>query len=124
MLSHTGGQNTASAQPLGHWETRWGAIAIDDSKSRLGAVKGAKTKRQASKAAVAQCRAEGGGKGCKVKLTFYNQCSALAWGDNTYRGGGRATLEEARSDAWVACNQATANCKIVYADCSLPVWVQ
>ena len=70
-------------QPQGRWETRWGAIAIDDSKSRLGAFKGAKTKRQASKAAIAQCRAEGGGEGCKVKLTFYNQCSALAWGDTT-----------------------------------------
>ena len=53
-----------------------------------------------------------------------SKCLAIAWGDTTYRGGGRPTLGEATNDAMKSCNDATANCKIVYADCSLPVWVE
>ena len=38
--------------------------------------------------------------------------------------GGGPTLEEAKNDAMKSCNEATANCKIVYANRSLAVWVQ
>jgi hypothetical protein len=118
-------QNGQSAQPRGRWETRWGAYAIDGAKGRLGAVASARTKKQAVKAAIVQCRLNGGADGCKkATFSYFNQCVAVAWGDATYRGSSRATLDEATKDTMQSCNNATSNCKIVYADCSLPVWVE
>lgn len=103
------------------WATRWGAIAIDGTKGILGAVIGAKSKKLANKAAIAQCRANGGGDNCKkAPFSYYNQCAAIAWGDTTYRGGGRPAVEEAKRDAMQSCSNATTSCKIVYAGCSLP----
>jgi Domain of unknown function (DUF4189) len=120
-----GGQNSAPAQPRGRWETRWGAYAIDGSKGRLGASTGAKSKKQAIKAAIAQCRLNGGADGCKKGIfSYYNQCVAVAWGDTTYRGSGRPTLEEATKDTMQSCSLATSNCKVVYADCTSAEWVQ
>ncbi len=119
------GQNSAPAQPRGHWQTRWGAYAIDASKGRLGTATGAKSKKQATKAAIAQCRLNGGGDDCKKgTFSYYNQCVALAWGDTTYRGSGRPTVEEARKDTMQSCSLATSNCKVVYAECSQAEWVQ
>lgn len=109
-----------NTQPQARWATRWGAIAFDGSKGILGAATGAKSKKHANKAAVAQCRANGGGENCKKSPFIYNnQCAAVAWGDATYRGGGRPTLEEAKKDALQSCSNATTSCKIVYAACSL-----
>ena len=112
-------------EPQVRWATRWGAIAFDGSKGILGAVTGAKSKKLANKAAIAQCRVNGGGDNCKkAPFSYYNQCAAIAWGDTTYRGGGRPTLAEAKKDALQSCSNATTSCKIVYADCSLAERVQ
>lgn len=117
--------DSQSPQSGARWATRWGAIALDGSKGILGAVTGAKSKKLANKAAIAQCRANGGGDNCKkAPLIYSNQCAAIAWGDTTYRGGGRPTLEEAKKDAMKSCSNATTSCKIVYADCSLAERVQ
>ncbi len=118
-----GGQNTVPAQPRGRWLTRWGAIATDESIGRLGAVNNFSSKRLASKAAVNACKADGGVQ-CETRLSYYNQCAALSWGDEFYSASGAATVELAIKIASQKCDARTKNCKIVYADCSPPVWVQ
>jgi hypothetical protein len=121
-----GSQNTTPTQPQGRWVTRWGAIAIGSTASGGGV--GFSTnmigKRQANKAAIAACKADGGGQTCAVKLSYYNQCAVIAWGDAQYTAQGKETIEAATKLAMSRCSKETTNCKIVYAECSLPVWVQ
>jgi Domain of unknown function (DUF4189) len=109
--------------PRGHWETRWGAIAIDNIKGRLGGVTGHKSRSSATKAAMAECYVQGGGKDCKVKLTYYNQCAAVAWGEESYVAAGRDLLEEADRFATESCSKATPNCQVVYNACSNAQWI-
>jgi len=117
--------NAQPEHPQVRWENRWGAIAFDGGKGVLGAVTGARSKKLANKAAIAQCRANGGGDNCKKSpFSYTNQCAAIAWGQTSYRGGGRSTIEEAKKDALLACTSATTKCEIVYAACSLPERVQ
>lgn len=101
------------------WETRWGAIATDDTKGIIGAVKNAKNKRSANKAALQQCKLNGGGKKCALTLTYFNQCSAVAWGDTSRAAAGRAGTDFAAEAAMKTCHTRTTNCKIVYSACSL-----
>jgi Domain of unknown function (DUF4189) len=109
-------QQTAPVQqpqaPRGHWETRWGSIAVDGVRGKLGGVINHKTKQAAEKAALAECYS-----------TYYNQCSAVAWGDSKYTGSGRATIEEASQDAMQGCSEATSNCVVVYNACSNAKWI-
>jgi Domain of unknown function (DUF4189) len=109
--------------PRGHWETRWGAIAVDNVKGRLGGVTNHSSKNSATKAAMTECYRQGGGKDCKVKLTYYNQCAAVAWGEESYVAAGRDELEEANRYATESCSKATPNCKVVYNACSNAKWI-
>jgi len=72
-------RNTQTQQYQIPLETRWGAIATDNLNV------GAKSKRIAAKAAVAQCRSNGGTK-CIVDIAYYNQCAVIVLGEkNTIR---------------------------------------
>ena len=110
--------------PRGHWETRWGAIAMSSSGviTYAGVVKFL-SKQSAQKAAIAQCKANGGGKSCKVGLAFYNQCGVIASGDTATVMQGGATIEIASGMGLKKCSNDTTNCKIYYSDCSPPVWM-
>jgi Domain of unknown function (DUF4189) len=124
-------QQQAQAQPehpqapRGHWETRWGSIAIDSAKGKLGGVINHKSKLAAETAALKECYSRGGGgnKGCKIYYTYYNQCAAVAWGDNKAVPGGRDTIEDASQDAMESCSKATQNCQVVYNACSNAKWI-
>jgi hypothetical protein len=109
--------------PRGHWETRWGVIVTDNVKGKLAGVTNHPSKSSATKAAMAECYAQGGGKDCKVSLTYYNQCAAVAWGEEAYSTRGRDLLEEANRSAMEGCNKSTTNCKIVYNACSNAQWI-
>jgi hypothetical protein len=109
--------------PRGHWETRWGAIAIDNVKGKLGGVTNHSNKGSATKAAMAECYKDGGGKDCKINLTYYNQCAVVAWGDDGYAYSGRDSLEEANQDALQSCGKVTRNCELVYNACSNAQWI-
>ena len=108
-----------AGEPAEEWETRWGAIATGNGL--FGAAEGASSKSQAEKIALRQCQ-ESGGKGgkCKVKITYRDQCAALAWGD----GGAIAFRSPDRSDAETsavaACSQHTTDCQLYYSACSYP----
>lgn len=109
-------------QNYGHWETRWGAIAI--GRTSLGTVVGMRNKRTAVKAALSKCKSSGNGTGCAISITFYNQCGVIAWGDSILSSVGGPTIEAASKTGLKQCSQSSANCKIYYAECSHAEWVQ
>ncbi len=114
-----GEPNSPPPPPGPQWATRWGAIAYDSKTGGLGGVEGLSSKRKAGKAATASCK-KSGGRSCKVISSYYNQCGAIAWGNDhfvTWRGPLRSEIEQrAVSD----CNQKGGDCKIFYSGCSYP----
>lgn len=112
-------ESTTPQVPRVIWENRWGAIAIGDN-SRIGTAVSMRSKHKAEKAAMSRCAANGGGKGCRIEISYYNQCGVIAWGETTAITQGAETIEVASKVALEKCNSKTRNCKIYYADCSLP----
>jgi hypothetical protein len=107
--------------PGPQWATRWGAIAVDGTVSRFGGAEGYSNRRRAEKAAIANCKKNGGTKHCKVPGgAYYNQCGALAWGESKARVFSAGTTEAAQNLALEACSKDTANCKVYYSGCSYP----
>lgn len=131
-----GGADAAgSPVPTGKWETRWGAIAEDKSVGSgsgsyaTGVSESRKSKKDASNAALDQCRSIGGRK-CEILVAYYNQCVALADPTAERRAAGgdlRASfaraekVEQAKKMALERCNSTGANqtCEIVYSGCSM-----
>ena len=103
------------------WETRWGVIATTDGA--FGAVSGYSSKRKAIRAATKQCKANGG-KNCKVQLSFYNQCGALAWGDGYSSAVSAPQKQQAEEMAVNNCSQRAQNCTLYYSACNYPERVQ
>lgn len=124
--SGTGGQS--SPRPTGKWETRWGAIAEDSQNLSTGASISRKSKRDAIRAATDEC-ARQGGKDCKLRIAYHNQCVAFA--DPTMESKKRGvwnsvafaaqTEPEAKSLALARCNAAQngQDCTVVYSACSM-----
>lgn len=111
-------QSNAASAPVGpRWKTTWGAIATDGGNSILGTSVGMYSKRQAEKAALAQCREKGGSQ-CEVDLAFYNQCAVLVTGDRMFTTQGAASAEEAARIGMERCNKTDVNCHVYYSDCS------
>jgi Domain of unknown function (DUF4189) len=117
-----------SAQPPVRvkWEDRWGAITVDASTGKVGAVAGQDSKSSAITAAISQCQGRGGRVGCEdIMLTYHNQCAALAWGGGTSIAHGAKTLDLASELALQECREKGANdCRIFYAECSMSELVQ
>lgn len=120
---YQGNQAPITHAPQVPWATRWGAIAIDDSQAVAGAVIGQNSKRQAHKAAIAECRGRGG-KQCEVRIAYHNQCAAVVWGKNKYSTASAETEEQAIRLGMRSCSAADVDCQIYYVDCSLPerIW--
>ncbi|HNV83090.1 MAG TPA: DUF4189 domain-containing protein [Arenimonas sp.] len=110
-------EDSNPTQSTVRWETRWGAIATDNLNGKLGASVRAKSKRIATKAAVAQCRLNGGTK-CIVDIAYYNQCAVMVLGEKKYNTASAATLEEAKTIGMKACGLSNKNCRVYYSDCS------
>jgi hypothetical protein len=119
-------QNTGSVQPQGRWINRWGAVATDETTNvtGFGAATNARNKREAAKAAITLCKKNGGSTGCKIRLTYFNQCAVVAWGDTSYVTSNGPNLEETSQRALQKCSAATTNCKIFYTGCSEAEWVK
>ena len=125
----------AQGQPRatpGVWEDRWGAIA-DDSADRLGAtlvtgvVRSRGSEAEAKRMALAEC-VRLGGKECAVRMTYYNQCVAIADPMNVKGGSpvGQAVIARAPSEAKARANAVSSCsrlrngqvCEIAYSACS------
>jgi uncharacterized protein DUF4189 len=105
------------------WADRWGAIAIDNTNGSVGVAADKASKRKAEKEAMIQCRGKKGS-GCRLEVSYGNQCGVIAWGDNFYATASSTTIEEASAAAINNCSQHTSNCKIYYANCSMPQRIQ
>jgi hypothetical protein len=126
----TSGGNSAP-QPTGKWETRWGAVAEDSKPVEVGqniatgVAASQKSKRAAESLALSRCT-QGGGKACRVRLSYYNQCVAMAdpVGDRVSGAittASRAeTLEMARANALGECQSVKGQrCEVFYSACSM-----
>lgn len=111
------------AKPQGRWETRWGAIATDTLAGAFAGVVNFSSKQSAQNAAVSQCKTNGGGKNCKIRIAFYNQCAVIASGNTFHSWQSSGTAETASGIALQKCAYKTNNCKIYYSGCILPVWI-
>lgn len=124
------GGPSPAPRPTGKWETRWGAVVEDNTSANLatGTSVSRKSKRDAIDAATEVCERMGGRK-CKTRITYYNQCVALADPTEEARRNGATqtmasaeqTLELAKSRALSKCESAGSGqqCSIVYSDCSM-----
>lgn len=112
---------------------RWGAIAEDKKPATGGSMAtgvsvSQKSKRAAEAAAIDGCVRRGGSK-CEIRLSYHDQCAAIA--DPSPRSGGKAagnsivasaeTLDEAQSLALKECASVNDGgaCEVAYSACSM-----
>lgn len=105
------------------WSSRWGAIAIDPQAMEGGAgvASGMKSRASAEALAIKHCHDTGGGKTCRIEVSYDNQCAVIAWGDDAYATANAGTIDEASRLGLEECGKGTSNCRIFYSDCSYPV---
>lgn len=105
------------------WSDRWGALVIDNDTGEAGLVANRNSKSEAIDDAMAACR-KNGSQNCRLRIYYYNQCAAVAWGSG-YNDVARApTQEKAESNAMKECKKGADDCVIAYSECSLPVRVR
>ncbi len=104
------------------WEDRWGAIAT--ANGAMGQAVSKKTKDEAIEEALKDCRDRAGKESCKLKVAYYSQCVALAWGASGNVAARGPDLREVEERAVEKCSNDFRNCKIYYSACSLPVRVR
>lgn len=114
------GAGSMDPVPIGRWEDRWGAFAID-LKTGLGASKDMRSRRAAERAALTEC-AKRGGLSCKVQLSYHNQCGVIIAGDTGFNTSAAATVERASQIGMDRCTKSgDGGCHVYYSDCSPPV---
>jgi hypothetical protein len=110
-------------QPRAVWADSWGAIAIDGNTGQAGMVANRTSKAEAAATAIHDCAMHGSAN-CKLEITYYNQCAAVAWGTGRHSVVRDPTETQAQSHALSECSQGAQDCKIVYSGCSVPVRVR
>lgn len=98
----------------------------DKSPYVLAAVSGIDSEKKAGKEAINRCVKQGGGKKtCRLSFSYYNQCGAVADSSVAYGAGRAASIERASELAIESCreNGSDTECKIVYAECTDPYYV-
>lgn len=114
MGPEAGAGNAGAPEP--QWETRWGAVATTDGA--MGVSTGKNSQESAEQQAMSQCQAHSGGKACKVRVAYYNQCAAVAWGDGGSLWARSPDLKDAEATALNNCKKSTTNCDLYYSACS------
>lgn len=104
------------------WEDRWGALAT--ANGAMGQATSKRTKEEAEREAIADCRARAGTEVCKLKTAYYNQCVALSWGSEGNVAARGPDPKEVEQRANEICSASYSNCKIYFSACSLPVRVR
>ncbi|OXI72953.1 DUF4189 domain-containing protein [Burkholderia cenocepacia] len=121
----TGGQEQEASPPQRQISriSRWGAISTDGKVGALGTSTDLDSQRQAERAALSQCKAQGGTQ-CEVDLSYANGCAVMSVGENTHNSNYGASIDEATAKAMKVCNANDRNCRVFYSGCSLPRPVQ
>ena len=115
-----GAQQYAVPQPV--WADRWGAIA-SDGNGTYGFVTDMRSKRRAEKAAIEDCKKDGGG-ACSLRLAFFNQCAVVMAGIKAAATASAATKEEAVELGKKTCRENGDNaCSVYWSGCSTAVRV-
>ncbi|MDY4283120.1 MULTISPECIES: DUF4189 domain-containing protein [Xanthomonas] len=125
-------QQSPQPRPLGDWIKTWGAIAMGtiDGVPHYGVPVGKTSKSDAQSDAIDRC-VKSGAIGCKVILTYFNQCAALAEprtpaGDIVGRvvAVGRSSIKLAESAALEGCGRenGSSQCGVAYKACSDPIF--
>ncbi|MBV6851749.1 DUF4189 domain-containing protein [Xanthomonas axonopodis pv. cajani] len=127
-------QTAPAPRPLGKWIKTWGAIAIGtfNDTPYYGVPTGRLSKSEASEDALKLC-AKKGPVNCKITLTYFNQCAAIAEpqtssGEIDLRGNvvsvGKESVEAAENYANEECRKDNggAQCKVIYKKCSEPIF--
>ncbi|QXG50074.1 DUF4189 domain-containing protein [Pseudomonas viridiflava] len=124
------------SRPAGKWIKTWGAIAMGwvGPIPYYGVPVGKLSKSDAESDALERC-AKKGPKNCEIKLTYFNQCSAIAepqTAENLIPDGsatvfvGNASLDGAANQAAEECKVRNKNfdvgCKVIYNACSNPLF--
>lgn len=130
----TGGPAQPQAPvPSGRWESRWGAIAEDrdpapGASMATGASVSQISKRAAVAAALDGCGRRGGRK-CEIRLTYHDQCAAIADppASTSLQAPAKSIVasaedvEEAKGLAVSECSSVNggALCQVAYSACSM-----
>jgi len=114
------GASSSNTQDGGVWEDRYGAVATDPHLGLLGSSKNMESRRLAEKAALDDCKSQGG-QSCKLETWYRNGCVATASGHNAYATESAKDQDGANKAAMKSC-QADGNtgCHVYYAACSSP----
>ncbi|MFA1733583.1 DUF4189 domain-containing protein [Xanthomonas campestris] len=117
-----GSSGAASPTATGEWETRWGALSMDEANGFVGASSSQKSKSLARKEAEIECKKLGGVK-CRPIFYYKNQCAAIAvsLGVSGFGYSGAPSTNEAETSAMKACSAKSdvGKCKITYSACSM-----
>jgi hypothetical protein len=114
-------QQPAAPQPTGYWQKTWGAIATSETGGVLGTAVGEADKAQAEQVAMRDCVTKGGG-GCRVDLSYHNQCAAVVLGADFLRLYGAGSIEKASERGLQECNSEHGNCRVYYSACTEPIF--
>lgn len=119
--------NVITAPSKGYWEKTWGAHASgDDPSSSAVSAAGFSSKGEAAEAALKGCK-EKGGSNCRINITYFNQCMAIAETLSDNKGGSfftsEGTIEKAGESANKYCEEHyKAACHVVYSKCTDPIY--
>lgn len=131
--NYGGPQSAPIHEPEPVWEARWGAIAVATRKKDgvnelgegiegLGIARHMVSEESAQQHAMQDCQLHGDG--CKLKLTYRNQCGVVVWGASRAAFSSGPTIDVAESIAMKNCSESSEDCKLYYYDCSYSVRVQ
>jgi hypothetical protein len=116
-------QPAQSQQPRAIWADRWGAIAEDPQGSAHGTVIQQVSESKAREAALSICTQQGG-RNCKIALTYYNQCAAVAIDEENWTVAAHAATQEKAEQLALKGFSGGHTTKIVYSACSYAQRVQ
>ena len=112
----------ATQEPEARLETRWGAVATTDGA--MGVSAGQESEESAKQQALFECQTHAPGKACEIRIAYYNQCVAVAWGDAGSRMARSPDLKGAEETALSNCQKTTSNCDLYYSACSYAERIQ
>jgi len=110
-------------QPTGYWVKTWGAIATSETNRALGTAVGANSEEEAKRQALFDCKEQKGG-GCRVDLTYHNQCAVMVVGKKQLGLSRAASIAEATADGLKECTAKGDNCRVYYSACTEPRFVK
>ncbi len=108
-------------RPTGYWVKTWGAIATSETGGALGTVVGVDSQKEAEKIAMQECIAKGGG-GCKVGISYHNQCAIMLVGKGVALARAES-IDIAKAEGLKECKAKGDNCRVYYSACTEPRFV-